>query len=178
MTLSAGIKMRFNKFLKTVAASLALMLLLSVPAFANTAYKTITVDKNGDYIETQNAYNPVTTIEKIDDEVLNKPSDMAIKDGKLYIADTGNKRVVVSSLEGKLISVIGNGTLEEPKGIFIAENGDILVADMSAKAVFAFAADGSLLKKYEKPKSVLYGEEETFIPLKVAADGNDTLYIS
>ncbi len=170
--------MRFNKFLKTVAASLALMLLLSVSVFANTAYKTITVDKNGDYIETQNAYNPVTTIEKIDDEVLNKPSDMAIKDGKLYIADTGNKRVVVSSLDGKLISVIGNGTLEEPKGIFIAENGDILVADMSAKAVFAFAADGSLLKKYEKPKSVLYGEGETFIPLKVAADGNDNLYIS
>ncbi len=170
--------MRFNKFLKTVAASLALMLLLSVSVFANTAYKTITVDKNGDYIETQNAYNPVTTIEKIDDEVLNKPSDMAIKDGKLYIADTGNKRVVVSSLDGKLISVIGNGTLVEPKGIFIAENGDILVADMSAKAVFAFAADGSLLKKYEKPKSVLYGEEETFIPLKVAADGNDNLYIS
>lgn len=170
--------MRFNKFLKTVAVILALMLILSMSVFANTAYKTITVNKNGDYIETQNAYNPVMTIEKIDDEILNKPSDMAISGDKLYIADTGNKRVVVSSLEGNLISVIGNGVLEEPKGIFIAENGDVLVADMSAKAVFSFTADGNLIKKYEKPTSVLYGEDETFIPLKVAADGNDNLYIS
>ena len=173
-----GNKMRFNKFLKTVAAVLLLMSVLSVTAFANTAYKTITVDKNGDYIETQNAYNPVMTIEKIDDEILNKPSDMAISGDKLYIADTGNKRIVVSSLDGKLLSVIGNGVLEEPKGIFIAKNGDILVADMSAKTVFAFSADGNLLKKYEKPTSVLYGEKETFIPLKVAADSNDNLYIS
>ncbi len=170
--------MRFNKFLKTVAASLTLMLILSMSVFANTAYKTITVDKNGEYIETQNAYNPVMTIEKIDDEILNKPSDMVISADKLYIADTGNKRIVVSSLDGRLISIIGNGVLEEPKGIFVAENGDILVADMSAKAVFSFSAEGKLLKKYEKPTSVLYGEKETFIPLKVACDGNDNLYIS
>lgn len=170
--------MKFGKLFKTVLASLLLMSILSISVFANTAYKTITVDKNGDYIETQNAYNPVMTIEKIDDEILNKPSDMVIKGDKLYIADTGNKRIVVSDLEGKLLSVIGKDVLEEPCGIFIAGNGDILVADMSAKAVFTFSADGKLLKKYERPTSPLYGEKETFIPLKVAADGNDNLYIS
>lgn len=170
--------MRFRKLFKTVLASLLLMTVLSISVFANTAYKTITVDKNGDYIETQNAYNPVMTIEKIDDEILNKPMDMAIKGEKLYIADTGNKRIIVSSLNGNLLSVIGNGVLEEPCGIFIAGNDDILVADMSAKAVFAFSKNGELLRKYEKPTSPLYGEKETFIPLKVAADGNDNLYIS
>ena len=154
------------------------MTVLSISVFANTAYKTITVDKNGDYIETQNAYNPVMTIEKIDDEILNKPLDMAIKGDKLYIADTGNKRIIVSSLDGKFLSVIGKDILEEPCGIFIAGNGDILVADRSAKAVFAFSSKGELLKKYEKPTSPLYGEKESFIPLKVAADGNDNLYIS
>ena len=66
------------------------MTVLSISEFANTAYKTITVDKNGDYIETQNAYNPVMTIEKIDNEILSKPGDMAISGEKLYIADTGN----------------------------------------------------------------------------------------
>lgn len=170
--------MRFRKLFKTVLASLLLMAVLSISVFANTAYKTITVDKNGDYIETQNAYNPVMTIEKIDDEILNKPMDMAIKGEKLYIADTGNKRIIVSSLNGNLLSVIGNGVLEEPCGIFIAGNNDIFVADMSAKAVFAFSKNGELLRKYEKPTSPLYGEKETFIPLKVAADGNDNLYIS
>lgn len=170
--------MRFTKFLKTVSAILAIMLVFSITTFADTAYKTITVDKNGDYIETQNAYNPVATIEKIDNEILNKPADLAIKGDKMYIADTGNKRIIVSTLDGGLISVIGSDILQEPCGIFIANNGDIFVADSTAKAVFAFSGEGELLKKYEKPDSILYGADQSFIPLKVAADTNDNLYIS
>ena len=170
--------MRFNKFLKTVSVLLIVISLLSFNAFADTAYKTITVDKNGNYIETQNAYNPVDTIEKIGDEILNKPLDMAISEDTLYIADTGNKRLVVSTLSGELISIIGLGILEEPSGVYIADNGDILVADSLAKAVFAFDKSGSLLKTYKKPESLLYGKDEPFIPLKVASDGNDNLYIS
>lgn len=170
--------MRFNKFLKTAAVMLILTSVLAVNVFADTAYKTITVDKNGDYIETQNAYNPVETIEKIGDEILSKPSDMAISGDRLYIADTGNHRIVVSTLNGDLISVIGSDVLKEPVGVFIAGNGEILVADSSAQAVFAFGTDGMLIKNYEKPDSFLYGKDETFIPLKVACDSNDNLYIS
>ena len=170
--------MIINKLFKISAAGLLLISLLSVTVYADTAYKTITVDKNGDYIETQNAYNPVGTIEKIGDESLNAPSDLAISGEVMYIADTGNKRILVSDLDGELISVIGGGELLEPCGVFVAENGEILVADRGAKAVFAFSADGKLIKKYEKPDSPLYGKNESFIPLKVAADGNDNLYIS
>ncbi len=170
--------MNVSKLLKTVSVSLAFMLMLSLTAFADTAYKTITVDKNGDYIETQNAYNPVMTIEKIDDEILNKPSDLAISGDKLYIADTGNKRIIVSTLEGELINIIGEDVLQAPNGLFVTASGDILVADSTACAVYAFSAKGKLLKKYEKPTSILYGAEQAFIPLKVAADTNDNLYIS
>lgn len=170
--------MIINKLFKISAAGLLLISLLSVTVYADTAYKTITVDKNGDYIETQNAYNPVGTIEKIGDESLSAPSDLAIKGELIYIADTENKRILVSALDGELISVIGEGELSEPCGVFAAEDGEILVADRGAKAVFAFSSDGRLIKKYEKPQSPLYGKNETFIPLKVAADGNDNLYIS
>ncbi len=170
--------MRFNKFLKIAVIIFVFMAMLSVSVCADTAYKTLTVDKNGDYIETQNAYNPVMTIEKIGDEVLNKPSDMVIADNKLYIADSGNKRIIVSTMEGELLSILGADILSNPTGIFVDENGGILVADMSAKAVFAFDAEGNLTKKYERPDSFLYGEKENFIPLKIAADGNDNLYVS
>lgn len=169
--------MRFSKFLKTVSVGIILSVVLSITSFADTAYKTVTVDKNGNYIETQNAYNPVMTIEKIDEEILSKPSDLAIKGDRMYISDTGNKRIVVSTLEGELIDIIGEDVLKSPNGLFIAKNGEILVADSSANAVFAFSADGSLLKTYEKPDSVLYGTEQSFIPQKVAADTNDNLYI-
>lgn len=170
--------MRLNKCLKFITVTLLLITVLSVQVFADTAYKTITVDKNGDYIETQNAYNPVETIEKIDDEILSRPSDLVISDKKLYIADTGNCRIVVSSLDGKLIQIFGEDVLKEPSGIYIADNGDILVADQSAEAVFAFSPEGILLKTYKRPQSLLYGEKEKFVPVKVASDGNDNLYIA
>ncbi len=170
--------MRFDKFLKKALAVLVILSCLTVTAFADTAYKTITVDKNGDYIETQNAYNPELTIEKIDDELLSAPADMVISGEKLYIADTGNKRVVVATLEGRLVSIIGSDVLNEPCGIFVDVNGEILVADRKAETVFCFLADGTLKTKYERPQSVLYGDKESFVPLKVAADRNDNLYIS
>ncbi len=170
--------MRFKKCFKFITVILLLISVLSVPTFADTAYKTITVDKNGDYIETQNAYNPVDTIEKIDDEILNKPLDLAISGETMYIADSGNRRIIVSTLEGKLIRIFGEGVLKEPSGLYIADNGDIIVADQSAEAVFAFSSEGELLQTYKKPQSLLYGEKEKFIPLKVATDGNDNLYIA
>ncbi|MBE6727331.1 MAG: hypothetical protein E7562_01645 [Ruminococcaceae bacterium] len=170
--------MRFNKCFKFITAILLLISVLAVPTFADTAYKTITVDKNGDYIETQNAYNPVKIIEKIDNEILNKPSDLVIDGELMYIADTGNHRIIVSTLNGELIRIFGEDVLKEPGGLFLAENGEVLVADQSAQAVFAFSANGELLQTYTKPQSLLYGEKESFIPLKVASDGNDNLYVA
>lgn len=170
--------MKFSKIIKTVSLCIGLMLLLSVNTFADTAYKTITVDKNGEYIETQNAYNPVMTIEKIGEEILNKPSDIVISGDDMYIADTGNKRIVVSSLDGTLKKIIECEEFQSPSGLFIASDGDILVADSSAEIVFTFSKKGELLKKYQKPDSILYGKDQTFIPLKVAADTNDNLYIA
>lgn len=170
--------MRFTKFLKTVSVIIAVMFIFSVTAFADTAYKTVTVDKNGDYIETQNAYNPVTTIEKIGDEILNKPADLAIKGDKMFIADTGNKRIVISTLNGELVKIIESELFKEPCGLFVTVNDTVLVADSGAKAVFAFSSEGELLKKYEKPDSILYGKDQSFVPLKVAADTNDNLYIT
>lgn len=170
--------MKLKKYLKTAAAVLAAVMLLSTTVFADTAYKTITVDKNGDYIETQNAYNPELTIEKIDNEILSSPADMVISGDILYIADTGNSRVLLSTTDGRLISSFGEDILKKPCGIFVDKKGEILVADSENEAVYAFSGEGELKHKYERPKSVLYGEKESFVPLKVAADGNDNLYIS
>ena len=166
-----------KRLLKTVILMFATVIMFSVSVLADTAYKTVTVNKNGDYIETQTAYRPVGTIEKIGDELLNLPSDMVIFDNKIFIADTGNKRIVISSLSGEFINIIGNDVLAEPKGIFVSEDGMIFVTDPTLKAVFCFSTEGKIVKKYEKPTEPLYGAKEDFVPMKVAVDGKDNLYI-
>ncbi len=157
------------------AVILAAVLMVSTPVEAS--YKTVTRDKNDDYIETQTAYKPVSTIEKIGDEFLSGPKDMVIFENRIYIADTGNGRVVVASPSGELVRSFGSGYLKEPVGIFVSKDGGVFVADSGANAVFCFTQEGELERKYERPTDLLYGDKENFIPQKIAVDGKDNLYV-
>jgi DNA-binding beta-propeller fold protein YncE len=51
-------------------------------------------------------------------------------DGKIYIADSGNHRVLVCNPQGSLLSVIGEETLKKPTGVAVADDGTIYVADL------------------------------------------------
>lgn len=165
---------------KSILFSLPAVILtavLSITVPVQASYKTVTRDKNDEYIETQTAYKPVSTIEKIGDEFLSGPKDMVVFEDRIYIADTGNRRIVVSSLSGELVSQFGSEYLEEPSGIFVSRDGGIFVADSGASAVFCFTPDGGLERKYERPTDLLYGSKENFVPRKVAVDGKDNLYV-
>ncbi len=145
---------------------------------ADTPYKTYTVDGYGSTIETQTAYLPYTTITKIGEESLKQPTDFTLlDDGTIYILDSGNKRVVVSTPDGELVKTFGEGTLKSPRGIFVTEERICYVADRDAKAVFVFDADGKLTNTYEKPDSPMYGETQVFLPLKVVVNSFGTMYI-
>ena len=88
---------------------LAVLLLLSLcsPAFAGMPYKTFTLGVNKEPVETQTAYEPVRSMTRFGDLTLSDPQDLRMgADGNLYIADTGNKRILVVSREGELIREI------------------------------------------------------------------------
>ena len=73
-----------------------------LPAYALTPYRTFTLGVNGELVETQTAYDPVRTMTRFGDESLKTPSDLRMgPDGNLYIADTGNKRILVVTTMGE-----------------------------------------------------------------------------
>ena len=75
---------------------------------AETPYKTYTIDGYGSILETQTAYLAYETITKFGEEALNGPSDLCVTDdGEIYVADTGNARIVVGNMEGELVKTIG-----------------------------------------------------------------------
>ncbi|NIP86573.1 MAG: 6-bladed beta-propeller, partial [Planctomycetales bacterium] len=63
------------------------------------------------------------------------PRDVALDDdGRVYVADTGNKRVQVFSPEGEFVAQWGGGGVipgrfEEPTGVAIGPDGSVYVAD-------------------------------------------------
>lgn len=171
-----------NKF--TVRRLLAAVLLVIAAAsiggtaLAKTPYVTYTLDGDGRITHTQTAYLAHSTITKFGDETLASPSDICIAhDGLIYIADSGNARIVVGTLEGELVDVIGVGTLVNPKGVYVTANGHVYVADRDAEAVFEFDGQGKLVNTYRKPASPLYGESVSFLPIKIQVNNAGIMFI-
>ncbi len=145
---------------------------------AETPYKTYTVDGYGRMEETQTAYLAKKTIPKFGNDFLSSPSDMCVTDdGNMYIADTGNGRIVVGTIDGKLVKEIGKGILQTPKGVYVTENKHVYVADRDGAAVYEFDADGNMLNKYGKPDSPLYGDDIAYMPIKVVVNDAGIMFV-
>ena len=60
---------------------------------------------------------------------LSKPAGIAAWENRLYVAETGKKRVAIYDTDGNLLGYIGEGTLSSPEGISVTPEGRLLVAD-------------------------------------------------
>ena len=169
-------------FISLAAAILTAVLIFSTATQtevnADSPYRTYTVDGYGSVSETQTAYLPYKTITKIGDEALAGPTDFTLtKDGYMYILDSGNKRVVVSDMNGELVKIFGEGTLKTPRGMYVTADHTCYVADRDARSIFVFNKDGELINTYGKPTHPLYGETLDFLPLKVVVNESGTMYV-
>ena len=168
-----------RKFMARVL--LALLLLAGLPAAqASTPYRTFTLGVNKELVETQTAYEPVRSMIRFGEETLNNPQDLRMgADGNLYIADTGNKRILVVTREGELVREIRDKkNFKNPSGVNVDADGLLYVADESARAVLVYDSAGDLVRTWEKPTHPLFGETAPYKPRKVVIDKRGNLYIS
>jgi sugar lactone lactonase YvrE len=168
--------------LKLTIASLmlsAVFALMAAPSYAgNAPYNTLKMDPVYGAIPTQDAFLPAGVIETFGETDLRAPSDIAFsREGHMYIADTGNKRVIECLPDGTLIAEYGADILNYPTGIHVNGKGELYVADQRNKAVYLFDNTGALITEYTRPGSFLYGDANDFAPKKVAADETGNVYI-
>lgn len=168
--------MRKIRLLCSVLAAFLLCLSLGEPVSASQATSyTYSLDEDYYFVRTQDAYLPDKTLTDLG---LSGPEDIFIdKDNVMYIADSGNHRVLLYDID--TAQICGELTHEEfsaPKGLFVTDSGDIYVADSKAKAVFVFYKDLSLKKVYYKPDSPAFADTP-YEPCKVAVDNRRNIYI-
>lgn len=113
---------------------------------------------------------------------LNGPQDLMYdpQHNELYIADTGNARVVVLDSSYHMVREYGSmdGTaLKHPMGVFVKAGGDIYIADDQLGTVVRINRDGKLIKSYVRPNSDLYEEATPYKPQKVVADSAGRVYV-
>ena len=81
------------------------------------------------------------------------PRAVLVSRGYLYVADTGNKRVVRFDKDGKKVSEWGSagdgpGEFVEPVGLAADAAGNVLVADTGNHRIQVFDAEGKFLRQF------------------------------
>ena len=89
---------------------------------------------------------------------LNQPTGLAVDEfDHLWVADTGNNRVVQFDSEFNFVSVIGDsrgdGRLNRPRGVFVDRQGYVYVADTGNNRIAVFTRSGEFVRDYRRPDS-------------------------
>ncbi len=113
------------------------------------------------------------------------PQDLCVSpDGDLYIADTGNNRIVVLSGDMKTVKQVITGfeadgkaeTFSSPYGVAVSQNRQLYIADSQNHRIVVLELDGSFVKYVQNPQSEVLDDNYVFTPLKVSVDYADRVY--
>ncbi|HAL73895.1 MAG TPA: hypothetical protein DCM45_02235, partial [Clostridiales bacterium] len=170
-----------------------LPVLLPLPASALSAglapdHKSFTTTYYGEPAEGPAPYiiDQIITGEVLGCGNFNAPVDVfAAADGKIYIADTGNNRIVVldanreflREFTGAASPANGIQPFKGPQGLFVTARGELYVADTENNAVVHMDADGNLIRRILRPESSVISENLVFKPTRVIVDAVGRIFV-
>ncbi len=177
--------------MKKYIIALIIMLAVLIPSLSVTVtanglpYATYTYSSaNHRFVWTQDAYLPLSISYDLGGLILDTPNDMTIDSAdNVYIADTGNSRVIKYSLKNDVVSIIGDNILDQPTGVHVGLDGSLYVADFGTKAGYQFLYDElsdsySLGSTYTKPINTPYfSTGDAFDPTKIITDRGNNVYM-
>lgn len=185
--------MKYWKGGRALLVLLALSLMACFPALAYTGIgenASYTYDEKGNDVSIPDAYTFKTAFDLVDVDGLRAGHAQCMvlseKTGRLYVADTDNNRILIYSADFRLEKVLTdfpyeNDTLQlnQPEGIYVYDNGDLLVADTQNGRILQCREDGTVFKILEKPANMtgLTGGDEAFLPSRLAVDSIGRMYV-
>ena len=188
---------KLSHSLKKLTALLAVFVLVgmsfTIPvAASDEPSDTYNYDDREDLTYTPSAYEPIKAIAgnglKYNGVSIGNfvsPQDICYADdGNLYLADTGNNRIVVLNNDmTEVVNIIdgfdNNGVkdgFKSPYGVCISEKGQLYVADSQNHRIVVLEKDGTLVRIVQNPVSQSLDAGYVFVPLKVTVDYADRIY--
>ncbi|HWT73448.1 MAG TPA: hypothetical protein VN258_01810 [Mobilitalea sp.] len=155
-------------------------------AYASANYNSYTYNEWKESVAAPDSYTAVTSKTGImlGSGVLNQPQDMYMgPDGMLYIADTGNNRLIIVDKNLNLVKIIdgvmNNGVKEpitDPQGLYVSADGTIYITQPSLSRVI-LVKDDNVITIIEKPVNDLIPADFQFQPTKVGVDIYGRIYV-
>ncbi|MBR2019616.1 MAG: YIP1 family protein [Clostridia bacterium] len=155
---------------------------------ASSAYQTYTFAIDGEALYSPDAYSAVKIVDYTAmglDVNLKTPSDLVTdKNNKVYIADTGNNRVLVMDRYYKVefeitefINTQGNpDALSAPQGVFVTDDA-IWVCDTGKARLVRFDLEGNFQYIIDEPESQLFTSNDAYKPIAMAIDQYGRIYV-
>ncbi len=114
------------------------------------------------------------------DKAMSRPQSLFVQGSELYIADTGNNRLVQVHRDSdgsfSLVRVIDTikgsdvNTFNGPNDVFVDEDGNIYVADTNNNRVVMVDKDLNFIKAFTKPQDATFDQDANFLPNKLVVD--------
>ena len=178
------------KRFKRLIAFFVLAVLLASILTVNASASSYTYSMEGYAVATPNAADVVQVIDKAyagwGNMGIIDPSDLAVSPtGEIYIADTGNNRIVVLDSNFKFKCQIATplmpddslGRIREPKGVFVDANGLVYIADTGNNQVIACDENGVVSRVITASSEDVFNADFVFKPIKVSADSRGNVYV-
>ncbi|MBP5312725.1 MAG: YIP1 family protein [Clostridia bacterium] len=182
-------KKNFFKFVCiALVTACVLPLFAAVPSYASTPYSNYFMSTTDDYslnLPTPESYRVSKVIDFPDTasgKLLN-PEDIFIgPDGRIYIADTGNNRIVILksdlTFDFEITGFDEDGSkLKNPTCVFVDDDGTILVADYGNKRLVEFTKFGNFRFAYPTPSSDILSQDFNYQPQRVVKDEKGYIYV-
>ena len=180
--------MKAAKIFCIILAVLMLASFATVIVGASSAYQTYTYSIGGYALHSPDAYTADMVVDSKFmglSTPINAPNDLVTDDKQnVYIADTGNNRIVCLDRYYKLKFTISSfvnaqgvsDSLTAPEGVFVSKDR-IWVCDTGASRIVVFDRNGNFLKIIEAPESNLFGDNSLYKPVAIAVDQYNRLFV-
>lgn len=153
---------------------------------ADTMFTSYTYSFWGEVKEAPEAYVVSEIIQG--DEIgcgdFKEPRGLFVKENLVYIADTGNNRVVICDANWHLKEVIESveidgleSPLNGPQDVFVSEENDIYIADTGNNRIIRLNNEKEVVSVVGKPESELISSNLKFEPLKIVVDRANRIYV-
>lgn len=178
-----------KNIIKYIAIISTIALFSVVSTSAATPYKGYTYNQWGNAVPSPCGYVPDRFITGLDMDTttFDSPQDIFVDKAKnqMYIADTGNNRIVVVDSNYKFLFEINElksskgetDTLNAPSGVFVDSDQNIFIADTKNGRIVKCDQNGKIISIVGAPVNAAFGKEFEYIPLKLVVDRDGLMYI-
>ncbi len=164
----------------------AVMAGAELKAEAQSNFNSYSYDEWDESVAAPASYQPVLARNglEIGSGPLNTPQDFFMdKDGHLYVADTGNNRILILDEGLELLEVLEtvrmNGEdipLTDVEGMYVTED-HVIYASQTSSGRILIIQDKQVIGTIEKPVSNLVSEDFVFSPTKIGLDIYGRAYV-